>query len=164
VLVEKRGSLLQTVRLDPSGRQFDRERHSIQFSADVCDDGRLRIADFQTGAARHRALHEQLGCGELLKSCCCEPWNVRRIGKRIQPVDVLTLNPERLSAGGQDMGLRCGVDDACHKPSDRFHEVFARIQDQQDSLVLQKRNEVWRHVVRLDRDPEHGGNTGCCEL
>src|SRR5438445_5485896 len=100
MLVEKRGCLLQAVGFDPPGRQFDRERNSIQFSADICYDGRFRIADVQTGAARYRALHEQLGCRKLLNSRRGEPWDVRRIRKRIQSVDVLTLNPESLAARG----------------------------------------------------------------
>ena len=40
-LIEKRGGLLQAVGFDASGRQFDRERHAVELSADACDDRAL---------------------------------------------------------------------------------------------------------------------------
>src|ERR1700686_2436646 len=49
-LIERCCSLLQSVGFDASCRQFDRERHSVKFSTDACDDRGFRIADVETRA------------------------------------------------------------------------------------------------------------------
>src|SRR5918996_95701 len=105
MLVEKRGGLLQAMRFNAPGRQLDRERHTVKFSADVGYNGRFLIADVQVGATCCRSLHEQLRRRKPLNSGRREPWGVRRARKRIQPVNVLTVDPESLAARGQDVDL-----------------------------------------------------------
>src|SRR5713101_2986077 len=106
MLVEKRGGLLQAIGFNAPGRQFNRERYTVKFPADGCYNGRFHIADIQTGAARYRALHEQLDCRKLLNSGRSEPWGVRWTRKRIQSVDVFTLGSKRLATRCQNVHLR----------------------------------------------------------
>ena len=108
---------------------------------------RFRIADVQTRAARHRALHEQLRGRKRLDGRRREPGVVRRTGERIQPVDMLALDPKRLAAGRQDVDLRRGIDDACRQRGDRFDEMLAGIEDQENSLVAQIGDQTGRRIV-----------------
>ena len=157
-LIEKRGGLLQAVGFDASGRQFDRERHAVELSADARDDRGFRIADVQTRATCHRALDEQLRGRERLDNRRREPRVVRRTGKRIQSVDMLALDPKRLAARRQDVDLRCRLDDACRQRRHRFDEMLAGIEDQKNSLVAQIGDQIGRRIVRLNRQPQHGGD------
>ena len=92
-LIQKRGGLLQPVGFNASGRELDRKRHTVKLPADVCDKGSFRIAEIQARAARNRALYEQLACRKLLDSRRRKPRGVRGTRKRIQPVNVLALDP-----------------------------------------------------------------------
>src|SRR5205814_7194751 len=112
------------------GRQFNRERHTVKFSADVCYNGRFHVAAIKMGAACQCALHEQLDCRKSLSSRRSEPWGVRWTRKRIQSVNMLALNPESLAARGQNVDLWRCLADVCCQRGDRFHEMFAGIEDQ----------------------------------
>jgi hypothetical protein len=135
--VEQRGGLLQPVGFNAPGRELDRKRHTVKLPADVCDNGRFRIAENQARTARDRALHEQLGCRKLLDRRRSEPRGVRRTRKRIEPVDALTFDPQRLTARGQDVDLRRSLDEACRERGHRFHQMFAGVEDQKNPPALQ---------------------------
>ena len=157
-LVEKRGGLLQAVGLDASGRQLDRERHAVELSADARDDARFRIAEVETGAARRRALHEQLGGRKRLDSRRRELRVVRRTGKRIQPVDVLALDPESLAARRQDVDLRRGLR-RCLRPARRpLRRDARRYRGSAEFACRADRRSGSASHRRTDRQPQHGGD------
>ena len=157
-LVKKRGGLLQPVSLDASGSQLDRERHAVELSADRDHDCRFRIAKVQASAACQRALDEQLGRGERPSRRRGEPRIVWRTGERIQPVDVLTLDPKSLAAGRQDVDLRRRHEDFRRQRRDRLNQMLASVEDQKHSLVAQIGDQAGRRVVALNRQPQHGGD------
>ncbi len=61
-----------------AGDNFDCERDSIQLPAELSDDRRLRVGQFETVEARRRALCEQLDAAVR----CCEGEGVAKGAKR----------------------------------------------------------------------------------
>src|SRR6266478_2991351 len=98
---------MQTVGFDPSRGQLNRQRHTIELSADAYHDCGFRIAEVEVRTARHRAFDEQLWCGERLSNRRRDPRSVRRTGKRVQSVDVLSIGLESLATCRQDVD--CGA-------------------------------------------------------
>ena len=131
---------------------LDRERHPVEFPANRDHDFGFRIAEVQAGAACQRALDEQLGRGKRLGRRRSEPLNVRGTGKRVQPVDVLSFDLERLTAGRQDMNLGRRNEDLRGQRRDRINEMLARVKDQKNSLVAEIGDEIGRGVFALDRE------------
>ena len=58
------------------------------------------------------------------------------------------------------MDLRRGVDDAGGERRSGFDEMFARIENQQNSPVAQVGDQIRRRVARLSRQSQHGGDGG----
>ncbi len=156
-LVQQRSGLLQPIGLDASSRQLDGERHTVELSADAHHDGGVGVVQVQASTARHRALHEQPGRGELLKRRRGELRIIRGTSQRIQFVDVLAFDLQRLAACCQDVDLRRGCDDACRQGCHRFDQVLAGVEHQKNPLVAQIGDQVGSCVVGLHRQAEHGG-------
>ena len=60
--------------------------------------------------------------------------------------------------------MRRSLYDPCRQRSNRFHQMFAGIENQKNPSALQKCNETRRCIVRLNRLPQHGGDGRRCEL
>src|ERR1700693_1762442 len=116
------------------------------------------------GATCDRAFHEQLRRRELPNSRRSQSWALRRIRKRVQPVHTLTLDPKRLAARCDDMDLPCGLDDAWRQCGDRLNEMLAGFENQKNAPVAQIGDQARYRVVRLNRQPQHGGDSRCCEF
>ena len=159
-LVEQGGGLLQAVGLDPPGGELDRERDAVELAADRDDDRGFRIGQLEVGAARRRALDEQPGRGKCLGGRGGERLAVRRTGERLEAVDVLAIDLERLATGREDVDLRSGLEQACDQHRDGIDEMLAGIEDQQNSLVAQMRDQARRRIARLNGEAEHGGGRG----
>ena len=75
--------------------------------------------------------------GKLLDGRRGEPGIVRRTGERIQPVDVLAVDLQRLAAGRQDVDLGAAAKMLRGERRHRFDEMLAGVEDQQNPLVAQ---------------------------
>src|SRR5580692_8526998 len=102
---------MQTVGFHTSCCQFDRKCHAIELSADADHDCGLRVTEVQPSATCHRTLDKQPWCRERLGNRRREPKLVRRTGERPQPVDMLALDLESLTARREDVNLRHGRKD-----------------------------------------------------
>jgi hypothetical protein len=122
-----------------------------RLSADAYHDCGFRIAEVEVRTARHRAFDEQLWCGERLSNRRRDPRSVRRTGKRVQSVDVLSIGLEGLAACRQDVDLRCGHVEMRRQSCHFLNEVLASIEDQKNSLVPQIGDQTGRCIDRLNR-------------
>ena len=160
MLVEQGCGLRQAVGSYSSGRQFHRERHAVEFSADAGDDARVRVAELETNATGRRTLHEQLRGRKRQNGLGFHVGIVGRTAKGVQPVDALAVDAQRLAAGREDSDLRRRLDDICGQRCDGVDQVFAGVEDQQNLFVAQIGHQAWPHVVGADRQTHHGRNAG----
>src|SRR4029077_2045683 len=96
---------MQTVGFDPSCGQFDRECHAIELSADGDDDCGFVVAEVQVRATCHRAFDAEPWRRNPRGDPRRKPRLVRRTGKRPQPVDMLALDLESLTARREHVNL-----------------------------------------------------------
>jgi len=146
------------VTCDPSGREFNRQRHPIELSADAGHDRGVRGVKVETGAARRGAFQEQLDRWEALRCRHREIRVVRRVCQGRKPVDVLALDMKRFAARRQDVSLAHIRIDAGSQLCGRIDDVLAGVEDQEGSPVRQVGDETREGVVGLERQAQHRGH------
>ena len=162
--VKQRCGLLQAIGLDPAGRELDRERHAVELAADARGDRGIGIVERDLGAASLCAFEEELECRIGPGDRGRQFGIIGRNAKRRQPVDLLALDAQRLSARGQDMDLRRGLKNLRCEWCCRRDHMLAIVQHQQHSLVVQMREQGRHRIVGLGRQSEHQQQRGDHEI
>ncbi len=143
---------------DATGRKFDGKRNSVEPAADPGDDRRIGIAQFGAIATRSRALHEKLHGRKFERFGSCQADIVMGTIERIQQVNMLAFDPQRLPAGCQDVRLRCLADNAFGQRRRRVDHVLAIIEHKEDSPLAKKGQQAEDGILSLHHESERRCN------
>src|SRR6266481_4080047 len=136
--IEKRGNPFDSIGANAPGGEFERKGNSVEFAADFANNRRVGVIQLETTSVGSSALNKQLYCrkGECARSR--QRFIIRGEGQRIQSVDLLALDLQRLPACRQDMDLRSLPEDALRQRSDHLDQMLTAIEHQQHSPVAQE--------------------------
>src|SRR6266446_368104 len=110
--IEKRCNSLDSVGADAPSSEFERKGNSVEFAADFANDRRVGVIQLKTTSVGSSALNKQLHRWKSECAGCRQRFIIRGEGQRIQSVDLLALDLQRLAACRQDMDLRSLPEDA----------------------------------------------------
>jgi hypothetical protein len=98
------------------------------------------------------AFAEQLdgGVGQQLVACKC--LHIQRIIQRIQPMEVLTANPQRLTRSCDDADVRCLFDNALSDACGFVDHMFAIIEQKQERVTAKMAKDRRSRIAALHRD------------
>src|SRR6266576_2534899 len=151
---------MHAVGLYPSSRELDRKRHSVEPATQVRDNRRFVIAEMQLCSACPRTLDEELDGWKCPGGFGRQSHALRRIRQRVQSVDVLSLGLERLTARRKDVYVWCRRKDRGCESRHGFDQMFAGIEDQQNSLIPQIGDNTGRCVLGLHRQSKQRCHNG----
>ena len=156
--VEQRGGAGNAIGIDAPGGELDRERDAVQPPADLGDERRVLLAEFEFAQALGNAFHEELACRIGKDIGDAEPVALRRTIQRKQPVDALAFGTKGLAAGGENMQLGRLVNDALGQRRELVDDVLAAVEDQQHPPAAQERQQARHRVFGIDGQAERGGD------
>src|SRR6266478_1492469 len=142
---------MHAVGLYPSSRELERKRHPVEPATHIRDNRRFVITEMQLCSTCPRTLDEELDGWKCPGCFGRQSHTLRRIRQRVQSVDVLSLGLERLTARRKDVDVWCRLKDRGCKSRHWFDEMFAGIEDQQNSLIPQIGDDAGRSVLGLHR-------------
>nr|WP_238578702.1 hypothetical protein [Inquilinus limosus] len=70
-------------------------------------------------------------------------------------MDLFALDPQRLAAGRQDVGLRRGPEDLGSQAGGAVDHMLAAVEDQQEAAVAQMGDQAGHRILRPDRQAQH---------
>ena len=147
--------------LDPRGRQLDRQRQTVEPSADLRNSRCIAVVEDEVGPARNSACHEQT---HRARGCDLDQRLgiiVGQIERRNAPHD-LTRNPEREPTRSQDVHARIASQQPCRSCGDLLDQVLTRIEHHERMILPQRHcDSIQRARTGHGRHSEFGRDQQC---
>jgi len=138
-VIQALGELGWRQRGQPNGRQLDGQRHPVQRPADPGHGGRIARIELEVRPDGCRPVTQQPDRGVGLVG----PFGIRQRGhgQRRDRAQGLTVDAERLPAGGHDPHPRAGGQDRARERGGRLDDMLAVIEDDDVVPVSQRRGQ-----------------------
>jgi hypothetical protein len=157
---EAGGERLEAERGDARRRQLDRQRNAVEPPANRRDQGHKVPVRHKMRQRRLHPLDEQPN-GTVLQRILPIFGVAHRDVERRHRIDLFSLSPKGLAAGGEDSHRRAGSQHRLRHARGGFDHVLAGVQHQQQWPVGERlRHALCRSLAATKLEPDSGGNRG----
>jgi hypothetical protein len=145
-------------KLDPGGRQVDRQGNAIQRTADLANQGSIVVTQFEAVVARRGPLDEELHGREPQCLGGTEPLRCGRTLQRPQAAVVLALDAQRFAAGCKNVHARRAFQDGHGQTCNVIDNVQTVVEHEQHAGVAKCCDQARERILGIDVDADGSGH------
>ena len=156
--IEQRHHLAQSMRADPHGGEFDRQRNAVELAAYFGENLGVFVGNLRAMPRRGSPFSKQARSRIGQHLACAQPRALRWPLKRTELEDLLAFHKQRLAAGDEDADPGRLLVDALRHPGDGLDDMLATVEDQQQAAAAEVTDDAVGRIRMVHHEPKGPGD------